>query len=898
MKNTMKKFLWSLIVVVMFLTVAPLSGFLELELPQIAFDNIFVSKAAAASSGTCGENLTWTLDDEGNLTISGTGDMTNRAFSLNDSIKTVVIESGVTSIGDSAFSSCSNLSSIRISNGCVAIGDGAFSSCAMLTSIELPDSVTSIGDSVFNNCSALISIKIPSKVTSIKEWAFRNCCSLVTIDIPHGVTFIGEYAFANCSSLAHIDLPATVNDIGNGAFNDCRTLTSISIPDGVTSIGDGVFEGCSVLFSVELPNGLTAIGDSAFYYCSALESIDIPDSLVSIGDHAFRKCSSLSSVKLSKNLLTIGFAAFYYCESLCEIIIPAGVTVIPEYAFSDCYQLVEVDFFENSQLVMISSCAFQGCNIVEIEIPAKVQKIENAAFSSCGNLTNVFFADNSELVSIDEWAFGGCTKLSYIEIPKTLRNIGPSAFFNVTNVDVEIDDLSAWCEITFHDYMYWWNLYHNGTLVESLYIPDDVESISDYAFYSCASLTEIKASDNGELISIGEASFSACDSLQKVYIPKNVKYISDDAFSVCDNLTDVVFSENSELVSIGDDAFSNSWLLNQIILPASVTSIGKYAFSQTSLSEGFFIPSDSKLEYIGDLAFVYTGMPSIDIPGSLKELGKNPFCSCLRMKQISVNVDNENYCSVDGVLYNKDMTELICYPGDKTGATYIIPASVTRIQYGAFMWNENIQFVSFEENSKLEKLECDSFSCCTNLVSITLPETLTFIDDFSFFQCFDLSDVFFMGSQEQWNNIEIVGQDWGNYWLMSADIHFNSNCHHLSIVYLEPREATCTKEGLTAGISCASCGFVFLEQKTIDMLPHTETIINQVSPSYSANGYSGDIVCSVCGELLEKGYEIPALICDHLCHQSGILGFFWKIIRFFWKLFGMNPVCECGVAHY
>ena len=182
------------------------------------------------ASGTCGDNLTWKLDDEGTLTISGKGAMTEWVDSdsapwktYSNTINKVVIQPGVTSIGKNAFSGCENLKSITIPEGVTSIGGNAFGGCSSLTSITIPEGVTSIGKYAFDGCENLKSITIPEGVTSIEDETFQWCSSLMSITIPKSVTSIGWYAFEGCVS-----------------------LTSITIPKGVTSIGWIAFEGCKI----------------------------------------------------------------------------------------------------------------------------------------------------------------------------------------------------------------------------------------------------------------------------------------------------------------------------------------------------------------------------------------------------------------------------------------------------------------------------------------------------------------------------------------------------------------------------------------------------------------------------------------------------------------------------
>ena len=229
------------------------------------------------ASGTCGDNLTWKLDDEGTLTISGKGAMTEWVNSdsapwktYSNTINKVVIQPGVTSIGGHAFSKCKNLTSITIPEGVTSIGSDAFSGCSSLTSITIPEGVTSIGEYAFYACENLKSITIPKSVTSIGNYAFGGCSSLTSITIPEGVTSIGKNEFSGCKNLTSITIPEGVTIIEAEAFRGCSSLTSITIPEGVTNIGENAFRGCSSLKSITIPERVTSIGEYAFYACDGL----------------------------------------------------------------------------------------------------------------------------------------------------------------------------------------------------------------------------------------------------------------------------------------------------------------------------------------------------------------------------------------------------------------------------------------------------------------------------------------------------------------------------------------------------------------------------------------------------------------------------------------------------
>ena len=185
-------------------------------------------------TGECGDNVTYSLDTStGVLTISGTGKMTDYYYSTNSpfydnaSIKSVVIESGVTNIGDFAFEYCESLTDITIPNSVTSIDYAAFCHCTSLKSVTIPDSVTSIGNAAFSGCTSLTGVKIPDSVTSIGEWAFEYCESLTGVKIPDSVTSIGKFAFDNCTSLTSVTIPNSVTSIRESAFEDCTRLKDV-----------------------------------------------------------------------------------------------------------------------------------------------------------------------------------------------------------------------------------------------------------------------------------------------------------------------------------------------------------------------------------------------------------------------------------------------------------------------------------------------------------------------------------------------------------------------------------------------------------------------------------------------------------------------------------------------
>jgi len=296
--------------------------------------------ASAESSGNCGDsgsNVTWSLDDNGTLTISGSGkiedyrsDIDQPWYSNRSDITSVVIEPGVTSIGSQAFYECSNL-----------------------TSITIPSGLTSIGEQAFGNCTGLTSITIPSGFISIGDYAFWNCTGLTSITIPSSVTSIGVNVFYNCTGLTDITV-----DSNNSSF--CSESGVLFNKDKTTLIYYPLGKNDS---SYTIPDGVTVIEQYAFYCNSKLTSVTIPSGVTSIGEMAFRECSGLTSVIVPSSVTSIEYNAFWCCFNLI-IYIPGGITIGIDAFYSTAAKITYT--VDSSNNVKITDISLSSGNTVDI----------------------------------------------------------------------------------------------------------------------------------------------------------------------------------------------------------------------------------------------------------------------------------------------------------------------------------------------------------------------------------------------------------------------------------------------------------------------------------------------------------------------------------------------------
>ncbi len=562
----------------------------------------------AAESGECGENATWTFDNN-TLTISGSGTTNNYNnpetvpwYSFRKDIQSVVIEEGISSIGKYSFYSCSNLSRVKFPESLLAILDGAFVGCTKLTAITFPPKLGAVTANAFIGCSNITKLYV-SDLTSYLKINFKGTASnpmcyahqlyvdntlITSVDIPDGINKIPDYAFANCA-LTSVTIPDSVTEIGNYSFSNCSGLTSITIPDSVTQIGKDAFAECNKIESLVIPDSVTDIGNNAFKQCYNITEVTIGNKVANIGENAFYGCNRIEKVYISdiESYLNINFqnknsTPMIYADKLylnnkrvTSLDIPEGVTKISDYALS-CDSIKSVSLPESLQ--SIGEGAFKGNGqLSSVSIPDNVTAIGVDAFKDCNSLTEITLPfvgtapDGNKTVDSVFGSIFGCRESKLLGTTEQIYADGSSAFYYIPSTLQKVTLTNAE-QIPY-------GAFSNCTNLTEITIPENTVSIGDNAFKGCEGLTTVNynAADCKNKNSVN--AFGVCPSLTAVNFGESVKIIPDGIFRGCKGLKTLKFDN---VTSIGTAAFAECTGLTDITIPNTVMEIEQAAFRNCS----------------------------------------------------------------------------------------------------------------------------------------------------------------------------------------------------------------------------------------------------------------------------------------------------------------------------
>ena len=477
-------------------------------------------------------------------------------------LKDVILPNSIKYIGNSSFSGCYGLEHINFPEGLISIGNSAFYKCGLLSSVTLPSSITSIGQSAFYGCNNLTSVEVGfSTPLSISASSFSNRAN-ATLYVPIGSkaayqtadywkefkeivevappSSIIEFADANVKAIC----VANWDTDGDGELNEAEAAA-------VTNLG-GVFQNKNITSFNELQyfTGLTAISYGGFLNCSSLASIIIPENVTSIGESSFRDCSNLSSLTLGKNLAGIGNYSFQGCSKLPCVSIPKSVKTIGIDAFLNCSGITAVYITDLSSWIQIDFDWDENYG----GTPNPLRYAHHLYVNGTLLAGNVIIPEGS--TGIHRYAFDGCTDMTAITIPSSIRGIGSDAFRGCDNLSaVYIDDLSAWCKISFGDnpLSKARHLYVNNVEIENMVIPNDIETIGEKTFIHYNALKSVEISNSVK--NIGDYAFAYCGNLESVIIPNSVSRMGECIFINCNNLTSITIENEIPPYVIENNTF-------------------------------------------------------------------------------------------------------------------------------------------------------------------------------------------------------------------------------------------------------------------------------------------------------------------------------------------------------
>lgn len=659
----------------------------------------------------------WAIDESGVLRINGVGALPNYTsdamapWSIYKSqIKKVILQEGITSIGDYAFYNCDNLTEGSLPSTLANIGQYAFSKCA-IESIDVPENVSSIGEHAFYNCKNLQSVDLPDKLTTISDWLFASCDSLKIVDfIPANVTTIGRYAFYGSEGIENVVIPDKVTTIDFEAFGICRNLKAIYIPKSVTQMNLAIYPGCDEL-KIVYYSGSEADWKKIGFVSGQDDNIPVDAAII------YDSANRLPWTQ--KAFYNVTFDSNGGSEVTDTKTVSAGsvygtlpIPTLAGYDFDGWYtgKTSGVLVSENDILEILDDHTLYAHWVKEGEpfasgtigtVSWSIDKERNIVYSGTGTINKPIseaYAKQVKTITVSEGITGlgyNCfkymNKVTQISLPSTLTKIGERSFSDCKSL-------------------------------KSIDIPSNVTTIDKSAFYYCIGLESISL-PNG-LQTIGERAFESCKSLTSVNIPASVTSFGEQTFLHCTSMKNIYVDENNTILSSEDGVLFNK----------DKTILLKYPEGR-SQSE---YEINSCVQRIEDWAFWgAVNLVNVVVPDSVNELGVGVFCYCKSLESV---VLPEKYTSLPVSLFNgcsnlKSFTipkgvESIgenCFYSCSQLEKVIIPASVTEIaSWRVFQNSPNVVLYccsdyveNFAKTNSMNYIRTDKISCAVPVANVS-----------------------------------------------------------------------------------------------------------------------------------------------------------------------------------
>lgn len=772
--------------------------------------------------------------------FTGADSVVSHVYNESTGEGTVVYAGSVTALGSDALQWTSSLKSIVIPEGVTTIGFRGFYACSNLASITLPKSLKHVRNLAFDGCSGLAQGKFI--IDDIAWWCgitFESVYAnplfyanhiyadeeteITELVIPDGVASIGQNVFCHCTSINGVRFPAGLTEIGANAFSQCTSLEAVNIPSTVTVIGESAFNRCTKLESVTIPEGVATIKNGAFAH-SGLRSLTLPSTIREISQ-GFYNCDSLAELNLTYGITTLG-GSFYSCPSLTTVRIPGSVKIITSSDFNNCSGLQTVILEDGVEVVNMGSCeklssinfpstvteigGFNGCSrLTGITIPRSVTRL--SGFHDCFALERItiedleawcrinfatsyesytpqyyahhLFLGDEEITNLvipkgitqlTRYAFNHLTGIASVTIPASVTSIDGSTFLGCSGIDnvyCAAEPFKSWNGNGFKDERA--TLFHVADLEKwrAKFPEANVTFTGDLSKIGYTATQKAAAFDNsvnfigttgvlshdydeetgagavlylGEMKGIYEGALADCSSITSVVLPEGVTTINSRAFYNCDSMATITLP--STIITIDDCAFEGAQNITDVYCSsdtAGVTWNGNANTQQFMANKGTLCHvtdarawqtkfPDANVTFVGDMTlFAYTAPLRCE---KFDEIEK--FVGASRMVSHVYNPETRN----GNVIFDAEVTAIDdqCFNNSNL-ISATIPQSVTSLGSWVFAYCDSLTEVCLPMT--LSEMGTDAFYRCTSLTSVNIPTSLTKLRSFTFSGCSSLAEI-------------------------------------------------------------------------------------------------------------------------------------------------------------
>ena len=610
----------------------------------------------------------------------------------------------------------------------LGLGEGAYTPCidkSYKGKLTIPEKVNgmpviSITKHAFLNCK-LTDIILPEGLTTIYTEAFSGC-SLETITLPSTITTIANYSFEFCYLESIYCKDTTPGTIGTNAFSSITYRDAILyVPIGTQSLYRNK-KGWSEFSKIREYDNSPKIYVSDISITPQSKTLKVGDTFTFSAVVSPENATDKSVTWKSSNtqIATVSDNGTVSAKSV-------GTAMITCTAKDGSGKSASCELKVTAQDVLVTSIQLNKTSD-ELDVGQTSQLTATVYPSNATNKAFTWTSSNSSVATVSTSGLVTAKGVGTATITcsaKDLGNakatcmikvnpIGNGLYYNgirfkiIADKSVKVVSLKN-------------NQKYKGKVIipASFYINNNLYSvleIDENAFMECNDLIEVAIPNS--VTKIGTWAFYSCKNLSVVSMPNSVIELGEGAFYYCYNLTSVSIPNKLNLIKI--NTFRDCRSLTSIEIPTSVTKIDIYAFSGCN------------------------SLTSVTIPSTVKELSGTSFAGCTKLTEIMVDERNENYCSMDGVLFNKDKSILMKYPGGKMTSRYVVPNTVTEIDFGAFSYNKNLNSVCISNSVK--EIGILAFSNCLGLTSVTIPDSIIRIGFDAFLECNALTSVWYISS--------------------------------------------------------------------------------------------------------------------------------------------------------